>query len=474
MQFDSLAFAVFLPVLWVAYRLTNRNRWVLLAGSLLFYGWWDWRYLSLIGGSSAAAYFFGTAIGNPATPTRRTPLLLLSVGLQLGLLIYFKYWNLLTDTFLHLRQALGGGNDIQFARILLPVGISFFTFQNLSYTVDVWRGTVRRSDSLVDYLLYISFFPQLVAGPIERYSDLHPQLVQRPVATWKDYDQGFALLIVGFFKKVVIADTASDFADRVFNNPTSFSGPSAIFGIYFFALQIYADFSAYTDIARGCGLLFGIRLIDNFQQPYLSTSITEFWRRWHISLSGWLRDYLYFPLGGNRGGLARTIRNLCITMVLGGIWHGASWNFLIWGFANGFMLSAEKLYHHFTGHRVERAAIGLGGWVRRFVTLNMICLTWVFFRAADLPKALEILGQCVRIPLEKGELLSLGKTLEPAAILCVLGGLMMGHDLLKERRGDGWFLSLPTGPRMIAAGLMIAFIALNMGNNQNAFIYFQF
>jgi alginate O-acetyltransferase complex protein AlgI len=345
MLFNSFVFLIFLAVVLPVHRmLSKRYRTLfLLACSYVFYGYWDWRFLSLILISTLLDFHVGRAIHNTDDQTRRKRLLFLSVAGNLGLLGVFKYYNFFVDSFADMAALFGLQLDFAHLRVLLPVGISFYTFQTLSYTIDIYRRRMAPTNSFQNFALFVAFFPQLVAGPIERAAHLLPQIEKRPDATHDDLRQGFALVTMGMFKKIMIGDTCGRIVDQIFADPGLYSSGELLMGAMIFCIQIYADFSGYSHIARGTARFFGIHIMVNFEQPYLSANITEFWRRWHISLSSWLRDYLYISVGGNRLGRVRTYVNLMITMLLGGLWHGAMYSYVFWGFLQGFFLSIHKI-----------------------------------------------------------------------------------------------------------------------------------
>ncbi len=320
---------------------------------------------------------------------RRKGLVTLSLCINLGLLVYFKYTNFFGEVIASLR-----GGTFEPLDIFLPVGISFFTFQSLSYTIDVYRKEIKPLGSLLDYAFYVSFFPQLVAGPIVRARDFIPQ-IRRPLFVSREmFGRGIFLIVSGLFKKAVISDYISvNFVERIFENPTLYSGVENLMGVYGYALQIYCDFSGYSDMAIGIALLLGFHFNINFDSPYKSASITEFWRRWHISLSSWLRDYLYISLGGNRKGKLRQYLNLIITMFLGGLWHGASWNFVLWGLFHGVALALHKMWMTLTGRKKGERSHGwrrIGGVI---VTFHFVCFCWIFFRNADFENSVAMLRQ---------------------------------------------------------------------------------
>ncbi len=467
MVFNSVAFGLFLPAVLVLHWVSGprmRNP-VLLAASYLFYGFWDWRFLGLIGLSTVVDYMVGVALARTENERLRRRLLWCSVTANLGVLALFKYAGFFVESLAALAGSVGIGLDQRTLSILLPVGISFYTFQTMSYTIDVYR---RRLDPTTDFVLfatYVAYFPQLVAGPIERARNLLPRLADtnraRPNRTMLGAAAG--LILLGLFKKVVVADGVAVVADALFDDPGSAGTLTAVAGIVAFSLQIYGDFSGYTDIARGVSLLFGIDLVVNFRQPYLSRSITEFWRRWHISLSDWLRDYLYIPLGGSRGGARATHRNLMITMLLGGLWHGASWNFVLWGGLHGLYLVFERRRGVVVSSRPV-AVRDVGSIVTTFVVVS---LTWVFFRAATFTEALEVFRALGRLTTsaDPGHLL----------LVTVLALVMVGVDVVARTTVTSAEV-MGRRPVSVGLGIGLALLALVVfsGSAARPFVYFQF
>jgi alginate O-acetyltransferase complex protein AlgI len=403
--FTTLRYAIFFAVAFVGgwalclrrnpaapYGGLARNAFLLVL-SYYFYASWNWRYLPLIFGSSTVDFFLARAIAREPRPHARRVLLAITVALNLGFLGFFKYWNFALENVHLLAAALGGGAPPagEALRVLLPpVGISFFTFESMSYVIDVHRGELQPHRSYLRYLLFVAFFPHLVAGPIVRPRDLLPQLERQPALTRAMGGEALFLIAVGLLKKLVISDQlAQNIVDRVFERPVSFSALEVLTGVYGYAVQIYCDFSGYTDIAIGSALLLGVRFPRNFDAPYQATNIADFWRRWHISLSTWLRDYLYIPLGGSRGAPWATYRNLMITMVLGGLWHGASWTFVFWGFLHGLGLGVTRAWERRRQRRPGLAARAVG----TFFTFHYVCLAWIFFRAPTFKQALLVLKQ---------------------------------------------------------------------------------
>lgn len=354
---------------------------VLVAASYYFYAQWDWRFCFLLAFSTGVSYVGGRLIAAAAPRRDRQQIILgTAVGMHLALLGAFKYLDFFTLSTNRLAHLLGLEHELPFLEVLLPVGISFFTFHGISYLTDVYRGDVRVCRNPLDMALYMSFFPQLVAGPIVRASYFLPQL-ERPSAEPIPLAPALLLIAGGLFKKVVIANyLATGLVDPVFAAPTGYGGPDLLLAVYGYAVQIYCDFSAYSDIAIGTAALLGFRFPANFNQPYRAERLREFWQRWHISLSSWLRDYLYKPLGGNRHGRAKTYRNLLITMLLGGIWHGAGWKFVAWGALHGGGLAVERMLEPLIGRRAATPAIRV---LATLIVFHFVCLAWIFFRAED-------------------------------------------------------------------------------------------
>lgn len=383
MLFNSIDFAIFFPIFFVIYwivakKLTLRNAF-LLASSYLFYGWWDWRFLFLIIFSSFVDFYIGQKIYNTRKKRVRRNYLLVSLLTNLGLLAYFKYTNFFIDSFINSFRLFGGEMDSFALHIILPVGISFYTFQTLSYTIDIYRDRLEPSKNWLSFFTFVAFFPQLVAGPIERASNLLPQFYRTYKFDYRALRSGLLLMAFGLFKKMVIADRLAIVVNDVYNNPTGHSGQDLIIATVFFAFQIYCDFSGYSDIAIGIARTIGFDLMKNFDAPYFSTSITDFWRRWHISLSTWFRDYVYIPLGGSRNGEYRTYFNLFLVFVVSGLWHGAAITFIIWGAIHGLIIVVEKALSKTPLHINKKHFFPalLSG----VLTFVIVCFAWIFFRA---------------------------------------------------------------------------------------------
>jgi D-alanyl-lipoteichoic acid acyltransferase DltB (MBOAT superfamily) len=475
MLFNSIDFLVFLPVVLLLYYVLStraQNAWLLLA-SYVFYGWWDWRFLGLILISTVVDFWIGQQIALRNDNKSKRRFLAVSILTNLGILGIFKYYGFFVQSFVGVLEAMGVQAHVTTLQIVLPVGISFYTFQTMSYSFDIYRGRIGPTRNFLNFALFVAYFPQLVAGPIERAHHLLPKLEASRRIQWLDIAVGFELVLIGFFKKVAVADTLGPMVDSRFADPSMSSGLDLVLTTYLFAFQIYADFSGYADIARGTSRFFGVDLMRNFNQPYLSQSITEFWRRWHISLSTWLRDYLYIPLGGNRKGTRRTYVNLMTTMLLGGLWHGANWTFVIWGGLHGLYLACHKVL--LRGTRVDDAISRRGSimtLVKILVTFHLVCVTWIFFRANDLASAVEIIS---RIVLWEGGSPDM-PAVEIGERIALLIGTLVLVDWLQAKRGDHAFMvSWHWIPRAIGYALLIL-MTLTIGNliDEVPFIYFQF
>jgi alginate O-acetyltransferase complex protein AlgI len=468
MLFDTPIFFVFLVAVVAAYWTLGRKQqnYFLLLASYLFYGWWDWRFLFLMAGSTLVDFVIARRIGTSNDPKLRKSLLITSLLLNFGFLAYFKYLNFFLDSFSRL-VSLSGTHSLPLTviRVILPPAISFYTFQEIAYIVDVYKGKIAPADSLLDYALFISLFPHLIAGPIQRPSHLLPQVQKPRFFNSEKFFAGVMLIISGLFRKCVIADNCAVIANAAFSGKMGGGWPVTLIGTWAFAFQIYGDFSGYSDIARGCAQLLGFHFMVNFKQPYLATSLQDFWRRWHISLSTWLRDYLYIPLGGNRKGERRTYCNLLATMLLGGLWHGANWTFVIWGGLHGGALALERVW----GNRSTwRAKGSLGIWFQRTLVFQFVCFSWIFFRAESFSKAIEFIAGLWHRS-------SCPDALAAFLYLAFFAALMMAVDVVLEHTGQehiAQHFSPAMQTAMAVLGLLLV-AALTMGET-NAFIYFQF
>lgn len=362
----------------------------LLAASYVFYGYWDWRFTFLIFTSTIVDFFVGRYLNASQNQLHRKALLLVSIFVNLGILAFFKYYNFFMASAASALSSFGFQPHLSILNIILPIGISFYTFKTLTYTIDIYRRKIEPTNDFIAYALFTSFFPQILAGPIDRAATLIPQIIAPRHITRAQIMTGLSLILLGFFKKVAIADSLAPFVNETFSSPGTMSGGQLWSGMYAYTLQIYGDFSGYTDIARGISLILGFKTMENFNSPYLSRSITEFWQRWHISLSSWFRDYLYIPLGGNRKGSWQTYRNLFIIMLLCGLWHGAAWTFVIWGIVHGFFLIFNRIMLH--GKKPSLAwPSSAGGWLlcigKIVLTFHLVALAWVLFRADSIGNA---------------------------------------------------------------------------------------
>ncbi len=400
MLFNSFEFALFLPIVFLLYwfvfnkHLKIQNLF-LLTISYVFYGWWDWRFLSLIAFSSFVDFLAGIKIQDANTTKRKKLFLTISIITNLGFLGFFKYYNFFATSLKSSFEQIGITLDTFTLDIVLPVGISFYTFQTMSYTIDVYRNKLKPTKNIVDFFAYVSFFPQLVAGPIERAVNLLPQFEKKRVFSYAQAADGMRQILWGLFKKIVIADNCAKIVNQVFNDYQSYDSISLFFAATLFAFQIYGDFSGYSDIAIGTGRLFGFNLMKNFAFPYFSRDIAEFWRRWHISLSTWFKDYLYIPLGGSKGSKLKVIRNTCIIFVVSGFWHGANWTFLFWGALNALyfipLLIAEKNRKNINIVAEEKLFPSFKNFLSIIGTFLLVVIAWIFFRSDTITDALKYL-----------------------------------------------------------------------------------
>jgi len=476
--FNTFQFWLFFSATLALY-LTLRREWqnrLLLVASYVFYGFWDPRFLALIAFSTVVDYFLARKMSAEESAGKRKLYLWVSVGVNLGVLGIFKYLNFFLASTTQALTSLGFEASQPTLSIILPVGISFYTFQTLSYTIDVYRRRLEPVEGFFDFALFVSFFPQLVAGPIERARDFLPQLQQPREVTAQDWGEGLTLILIGLFKKVAVADQLAPLVDQAFGGSAELTSLSLLLGVYFFAFQIYADFSGYTDIARGVARMFGFRLTLNFSQPYFATSITEFWRRWHISLSSWLRDYLYISLGGNRRGKGRTYLNLFATMLLGGLWHGAGFTFVIWGGLHGLYLTVHKLIlkdRPGAPDEVGRVRSAVAAVIKSVALFQFVCLAWIFFRAQSLSDALSYLSRLLGVQLERDGFRSLSAGEVRPAIWSVLTLLLL-VDL--PQRLSGRETAPNHGPRAwrIASLAVLVLWLIHAEPGGRDFIYFQF
>ncbi|HOZ47552.1 MAG TPA: MBOAT family O-acyltransferase [Candidatus Hydrogenedentes bacterium] len=470
MRFNSLEYLILLLTTVVLFfNLPRKGRLVLLiASSLIFYAFWNVPLVSLIVISALTDFAAGHMIGCSNKPGTRRLFLLLSICVNLGLLGYFKYANFFIE---NVHALLGDSREARYLDIILPPGISFYTFQTMSYTIDVYRRKITPTHSFLRFFLYVSFFPQLVAGPIERASHLLTQFdyVVTNRFSSANFVTGIRMIVWGLFKKIIFADYCAQIVDHYYGNPAAMDGWSAIVATYAFTLQLYCDFSAYSEIARGSARLFGVDIMQNFDQPYLSTSVGESWRRWHISLSTWIRDYIYIPLGGSRKGTFRTLVNIVVTMFLSGLWHGADWHFAFWGFFVGFTLVAEALLSKQPVVRRMKASIGRAwpfvGW---WLTFHAFALGWVIFRS-------QSMGNCV-VTIQRMGCALVSCDLPNAAQAAFLGfvALFLFGSFVSRRYRLFDRIHRDTGLSVVFYGLLIGIMLLFAKPDGPQFIYFQF
>lgn len=402
MFFNSLSFAVFLPIVFVLYwfvfnKTKSTQNALLILASYYFYSCWDWRFLFLLVFSTFLDYYTGIQIEKAKTETTRKLWFWLSISVNLGFLGIFKYYNFFAASFSELVNGLGLQTSPLLLKVILPVGISFYTFHGLSYVIDIYLKRIKAEYNFVDYSLFVSYFPLLVAGPIERATHLLPQVKVKRTFDFEKAKEGVYQIIWGLVKKLVIADTCATYANAIFDHYQSMNSLSLLLGAFYFAFQIYGDFSGYSDMALGMSKLFGLDLLRNFNYPYFSRDIAEFWRRWHISLSSWFRDYVYIPLGGSRGSKFKQVRNVFVIFLLSGFWHGANWTFIAWGFINALYF-LPLLLRETNRSNIETVALGwdfssLKIFVNILSTFALTCLAWVFFRAKSIGDAFDYIGR---------------------------------------------------------------------------------
>jgi D-alanyl-lipoteichoic acid acyltransferase DltB (MBOAT superfamily) len=483
MLFNSIDFAVFLPLVFVLYwfiankKLKFQNFLIVIA-SYTFYGWWDWRFLSLIFLSTIIDYLIGVKLSNEENKRIRKALLWTSIFVNLGFLGFFKYYNFFLDNFITAFSFFGNDIKPNSLSIILPVGISFYTFQTLSYTIDVYKRKLVPTKDFMAFSAFVCFFPQLVAGPIERATNLLPQFYKKRKFEYCKAVDGLRQMLWGLFKKIVIADNSAQIANEIFNNSSDYSGSTLVLGALFFTFQIYGDFSGYSDIAIGTSRLFGFDLKQNFSFPYFSRDIAEFWRRWHISLSTWFRDYLYIPLGGSRGGTSMKIRNTFIIFIVSGFWHGANWTFIIWGALNAIYFLPLLLLNK---NRINTDVVAQGKNLPTFnefynmaITFGLTVLAWIFFRSDNIAHALNYINTIFSKSLFTIPIVELNRRYILQVALVTLFFLTIEwkgreKEYAIEKLGFSWN---PILRRSFYIGL-IFLITIFLGEEQQ-FIYFQF
>ena len=482
MLFNSFDFAIFLPIVFILYwfaasknlRLQN---FLIVVASYVFYGWWDWRFLSLILFSTVVDYLVGISLGVEEKQTKRKVLLWTSILVNLGFLGFFKYYNFFLDNFITSFSFFGIGITGNSLNIILPVGISFYTFQTLSYSIDVYKRKLKPTKDFIAFAAFVSFFPQLVAGPIERAENLLPQFYKNRIFDYNKAVDGMRQILWGLFKKMVIADNAAEIANQIFNNSTNYSGSTLLLGALFFTFQIYGDFSGYSDIAIGTARLFGFNLMKNFNFPYFSRDIAEFWRRWHISLSTWFRDYLYIPIGGSKGALLMKIRNVFIIFIVSGFWHGANWTFIVWGALNAIyflpLLLTQKNRDNLGTVAEGHSLPSIKETFQMLSTFGLTVFAWIFFRAENIGHSMSIVSKIFSsslfsIPTFENR----GNTLEVLPL--ILFFLIVEWNGREEQYAIAQ-LGLNWRKSVRYAMYYAIFIALFwFGGKEQQFIYFQF
>jgi len=482
MLFNSIDFAIFLPIVFILYwfvanKSLKLQNFLIVIASYIFYGWWDWRFLSLIIFSTVVDYTIGRKLENEKNQLKRKVLLWTSILINLGFLGFFKYYNFFLDNFITAFSFFGTEIQASSLNIILPVGISFYTFQTLSYTIDVYKQKLAPTKDFIAFSAFVSFFPQLVAGPIERATNLLPQFYKKRTFNYSKAVDGMRQILWGLFKKIVIADNCAQFANQIFNNSADMNGSTLVLGALFFTFQIYGDFSGYSDIAIGTSRLFGFDLRQNFNFPYFSRDIAEFWRRWHISLSTWFRDYLYIPLGGSRGGTWMKVRNTFIIFIVSGFWHGANWTFIFWGALNAIYFLPLLLTNN-NRNNLDIVAQGkafpsLKELFFMSLTFSLTVFAWIFFRAENIGHAISYISEMLSSSLFEIPRFSDMRTALTTIILVVIFVLIewVGREqpFAIQKLGLKW-----KAHYRYAIYYLIVFSIFWFGGKEQQFIYFQF
>ncbi|MDX5448594.1 MAG: MBOAT family protein [Bacteroidota bacterium] len=486
MLFNSIEFLLFLPIVFVLYWfVVNKNlkaqNFLILVASYVFYGWWDWRFLSLIAFSTLVDYWVGIRIQQSEKRVIRRTFLWISMTVNLGLLGFFKYYNFFVESWRDAWAGLGYEMDPWTLNVILPVGISFYTFQTMSYSIDIYRRNLEPTKDFIAFAAFVSFFPQLVAGPIERATNLLPQFKKERSFDYQKAVDGLRQVLWGFFKKVVIADSCGRFVDQVFGDYADQSGSVLFLAAFFFALQIYGDFSGYSDIAIGTSRIFGFSLMQNFAFPYFSRDIAEFWRRWHISLSTWFRDYLYIPLGGSRGSLWMKLRNTFIIFIVSGFWHGANWTFVIWGALNAVyflpLLLTNRNRSNLTVIAEGKLIPGFKDFLSVLSTFFLTTIAWIFFRSNSVSHAVNYIQKMIQAPFGRENVYELYKFLYLIGypvLSFILVFLLVewigrsGHHALEK------FLCGSSAWIRRSFYILLVIIILLYSGEKQSFIYFQF
>lgn len=482
MLFNSLSFAIFLPIVFVLYWFLTKGNLklqniLLLVSSYFFYACWDWRFMFLLIFSTLLDYFTGIKIHDAINKKKKLFWLWLSIGINLGFLGVFKYYNFFAESFAKGLSLLGMKANLGSLQVILPVGISFYTFHGLSYVLDLYKNRIKPERNFIDYSVFVSFFPLLVAGPIERATHLLPQIRKKREFDYSKAVDGLRQILWGLFKKIVIADNCAEYANTIFNNSADYSGSTLVLGALFFTFQIYCDFSGYSDIALGTARLFGIDLLRNFAFPYFSRDVAEFWRRWHISLSSWFKDYLYIPLGGSKGGIWMKIRNTFIIFIVSGFWHGANWTFIVWGFLNALYIMPSII---FSTNRKNLDIVAKGKYLPTLtdlisigITFNLTVFAWIFFRATNVANAFNYISEIFSsslftIPHFPG-IEKIVPTVFLTGIFLIIEWLGREQQYAIAQLGVKWHK--PVRWAMYYAIILIIYI---FAGSEKQFIYFQF
>lgn len=474
MIFNSIDFFIFLPIVFSLYWFVFKNNLklqnlLIVISSYIFYGWWDWRFLSLILFSTLVDYFVGIGLKTENNESKRKLLLWISITVNLGLLGFFKYYNFFVNSFADAFTFFGSSLNVNTLNIILPVGISFYTFQTLSYSIDIYKKKLEPTSDFIGFAAFVCFFPQLVAGPIERATHLLPQFHTKRKFNYNFAVTGMRLIVWGLFKKVVIADRLSIFSNLVFNDVEAYNGVAVILAILFFTFQIYCDFSGYSDIAIGTARIFGFDLMTNFKMPYFSKSIKEFWSRWHISLSTWFRDYVYIPLGGNRVVKRRLIINLMATFLVSGFWHGANWTFIIWGGIHGLINILELQTENIRSNNFPNT-------LKILFTFSIVSFAWIFFRANSIADATYLIKSTLDISNNFGLINLLNLSFENKYSI-LIGVIMICFLIISEYVllfKKVTLMQSSFNRRLSYIMLFLIFIFFGVFSNQSDFIYFQF
>ena len=474
MIFNSLAFAIFLPVVLALYYLLpfkGQNR-MLLAASLFFYAWWDWRFLGLLALTILIDFYASHAVYRATNHKRKKQWMLISIISNISVLVIFKYSNFFVQSFAVFLTKLGFSVTAPILQLVLPIGISFYTFMSMAYVIDVYRGELKPTPHLFDFALFVCYFPHLVAGPILRAPQLLPQLTKERKIKLEQIRDGVALIVIGYVRKVAIADILAPMVSGAFSEIDALGSGDLILRMYLFAIQLYGDFAGYSDIARGVSKLFGIELNLNFATPYLSQNITEFWRRWHISLSSWLRDYVYIPLGGNRKGKFRTYLNNFLTMLIGGLWHGANWTYVVWGGLNGIYLGIHKAYLDLTG-KSQKQSLEPAKWTiatpfKVFFIFTLAAFAFIIFRSPNISSATRYIHKMFAF---HGGITRMGTS----AFILPFVLLAFAIDIAQYTRwGERFIARSPLWKRAFVLGLLFALVLAAGADNSQPFIYYQF